>query len=47
VAILQFFMRVLEVLFFLGVAGSLVVVVWTMIEDLGLMVSGRTRGDSR
>jgi hypothetical protein len=35
-------MRALEVLFFLGVAGSAVVVLITLFEDLGLLFFGWT-----
>ena len=35
-----FFMRLFEIMFFLGIAGSAIVVVISFIEDLELLVSG-------
>jgi hypothetical protein len=35
-----FFMRLFEVMFFVGIAGSAVVVVISFIEDLELLVGG-------
>ncbi|HZD48625.1 MAG TPA: hypothetical protein VE178_07750 [Silvibacterium sp.] len=40
IAILQFAMHLLTVLFFIGLAGSAVVVVLSFIEDLGELLGG-------
>jgi hypothetical protein len=38
--VVVFFMRLVEVMFFAGIAGSAVVVVISFIEDLQLLVGG-------
>jgi len=44
-AVIKVVVTIMEVLFFTGVAGSLVVVAWTTVEDFGLFSNAEDHTD--